>query len=78
MFSEYGANVIRVNLGEIFLEQGDFQRSKNAFEKAFTFSEKCEIEGMLFVSTINLFNVSYEMKSMPIASLQTLLNSVIR
>lgn len=61
--NEYGAHVIRLNLGEIYLEQGDFEKSKDAFEKTLAFAGEHEIEGMTFVSIMNLFNVTYEMKS---------------
>ncbi|MHA1995478.1 MAG: hypothetical protein ACW97Z_13120 [Candidatus Hodarchaeales archaeon] len=61
--NEYGANVIRVNLGEIYLERGDFTKSRSAFEKTLAFAEKGDIEGMRFISLINLFNVTYEMKA---------------
>ena len=61
--NEYGANVIRVNLGEIYLERGDFDKSKIAFEKTLNFAQEHSVEGMTFVSIINLFNVTYEMQS---------------
>jgi tetratricopeptide (TPR) repeat protein/predicted amidohydrolase len=61
--NEYGANVIRMNLGEIYLGRGDFKKSKIAFEKSLKFAEEHSLKGMTFVSILNLFNVTYEMKS---------------